>query len=309
MVGSWEVGDVIRHLEDYVAQRLWYQAKQEADRLLRLPDGYLRDQEYLVVLLSGGKARYGEGDFLGAIAFFERALQKAFTLGRTESVATCRVALGAAYIQTGELQQASEHLLSYLAELHRFRVGAKWEGHVRYNLGLVCRRSGRVSEGIEHYLEAVNFFVQRGFYRDAGDSQQNLAWLYLLDGDAEAARPHLDCAESYAHHLEPEYRAEMLCCWARYYMVTNQLAIATTYAEEILVGQTPGVLPKHKSMAAVIAGDIALLLEEIEKARLLAQRGIQFAEESREDPELIRMALELWERIELDASGQEEAAN
>lgn len=301
--------DVIRHLEEYVAQRLWYQAKQEADRLLRLPRTHLSEQEYLGVLLAGGKARYGEGDFLGAIAFFERALRLAFALHNADSMATCRVALGAAYIQTGELRQAYEHLVAYLADLQRVTDGAKWEGHVRYNLGLICRRSGRTTEGIEHYLAAVDFFVQRGFYRDAGDSQQNLAWLYLLDGNAEAARPHLDCAETYAHHLEPEYRAEMLCCWARYYRVTRQLEVATAYAEEILVGQTPGVLPKHKSMAAVIAGDIALLLEEIEQARLLAQRGIQFAEESREDPELIRMALELWERIELDASSQEEAAN
>lgn len=245
---------------------------------------------------------------MAAIAFFERALRHAFVLKQLECVATCRVALGAAYIQTGELSQAYEHLVAYLAALPRFRESAKWEGHVRYNLGLVCRRSGRVSEGIEHYLEAVNFFVQRGFYRDAGDSQQNLAWLYLLEGNAEAARPHLDCAESYAHHLEPEYRAEMLCCWARYYLVTNQPDVATAYTEEILVGQTPGVLPRHRSMATVITGDIAFLMEEFKQARFLAHRAIKLAEESR-DPELIRMALQLWERIERDTSGHEEAAN
>lgn len=299
---------MIRQLEEFISQKLWYQARQEVDRLLRLPNACLSDREYLAVLLAGGKARYGEGDFLGAIAYFERALRSAFTHKDLESIATCRMALGASYIQTAELPQAYEHLMSYLADLRRFREGAKWEGHVRYNLGLVCRRSGRVTEGIEHYLEAVNYFVQRGFYRDAGDSQQNLAWLYLLEGNAEAAVPHLECAESYAHHLEPEYRAEMLCCWARYYLVTNQPDVATAYTEEILVGQTPGVLPRHRSMATVITGDIAFLMEEFKQARFLARRAIELAEESR-DPELIRMALQLWERIELDASGQEEAAN
>jgi tetratricopeptide (TPR) repeat protein len=300
---------VIRHLEEFIAQRLWYQARQEADRLLRLPRTCLTEAEYLTVLLSGGKTRYGEGDFVGAIAFFERALRQAFTLRAIESVATCRVALGAAYVQTAELPQAYEHLMAYLADLPRFRDGAKWEGHVRYNLGLICRRTGRPAEGIEHYLAAVDFFVQRGFYRDAGDSQQNLVWLYLLEENAEAALPHLECAESYAHHLEPEYRAEMLCCWARYYLVANQPDIATAYSEEVLVGHTPGVLPRHKSMAAVIAGDIAFSMEDFAQAQLLARHAIKFAEEARRDPELIRMALQLWERIEQDASGQGKAAN
>jgi tetratricopeptide (TPR) repeat protein len=299
---------MLRNLEEFVSQKLWYKARQEADRLLRLPRTLLGEQGYLDVLLAGGKARYGEGDFVGAASFFERALQESFVQKGTESMGTCQVALGACYIQTGELFAAQEHLKAYLLSLPRYRIAAKWEGHVRYNLGLICRRTGQVDEGIENYRAAITFYEERGLYREVGDCQQSLAWLHLMNGHSEEAYPYLQSAEARTEHLDPEYRTEMLCCWAMYFRTLRHVDKATSITEEILVGNQPGLLPRHYALAAWISSDVAFMLDRFEEAKWLASLAVEKAEESR-DPELIRLTLGLAARVDHVQSNEGEAAN
>lgn len=160
----------------------------------------------------------------------------------------------------GDLYRGMTYLRNDLQDLDQYTEAATVQGKVRFNLALAYKYRRQYREAATYYMEALDWFTLRGFAAEKGMAHQNLAWLFCTLNQLDDARSHLELADGYRDTLSPKFDAEQICCWAFYYWKIGQVGSAMNLIQEILLAGRPGVDAHHRGQAALIGGQIALLM-------------------------------------------------
>lgn len=125
-----------------------------------------------------------------AIAAGEQALTWAKAQQDFDLEGRVRIHLGCAMLRLGRTSEAAALLEEYLSGMHTHADWKENEDLARYNLAVAYRHSGRLSDAVTQYRQALELPESRP--GSHVQMRQNLAWALLLIGDAEGARAQLD---------------------------------------------------------------------------------------------------------------------
>lgn len=103
------------------------------------------------ILIDLGNSVAGRGHPEQALRFYDLALRLGADLF---SQRVAQINRGAALLQTGQPEEAYQVLRSIVTD-PGVRLGARYQAAACYNLGLVCRRTGREAEAIQRFNEAI----------------------------------------------------------------------------------------------------------------------------------------------------------
>lgn len=288
---------LLGELERCLARSQWNQAKRVAQALLLLPEGTLTARELGQLYYGYGRACTWLQEYYASARLLEKAVVHALQARDWDSLGFARCNLGVSLLAVGDLPAANEAFATYYLDMSRYKEAKACEGHVRYNNALALRRQHRHGEAIVAYQLALNIFVEKGRTREAADCHQNIAWLFLLDRKTEEALPHLECAQSYVDALPPDYRVQMLVSWAYYHYVRGEVGEAVELALDVMTTTQVGVVAHHRSEAAWVAGQAALMVMRYGLAKRLALKSQQEAIAAGE-PELMSQACKLLAEVE-----------
>lgn len=266
-------------IESHLCRGEFLQAAREAERILLLD---LAQWERARVCRYLGRSRGQAGDPYGALKVLEMAHVLAQESRDWDCLGLARAELGITLLMTGDYANAIDSLQSYFLDFRRYNEARAVEGLVHYNLGLASRRRRDYPAAIDHYTRAVSWFTERGYTLHAGQTHQNLSWLYCLDGNYDEAERELITADSFLDVCGPAFQAEQLVCRALYHLCTGQLGTSMLMVEEVLRPTRTGVTPTHKGHAAWIAGCVALESRHHDMATYFADLATQFALEAKE---------------------------
>lgn len=257
---------------------LW--AARLAERLLLEPSLSQRHKAKLYRML--GRARGQGGDPYGALQVLEVSRVLATETRDWDCLGFVRAELGIAWISVGDYGNAVDCFKAYYADFNRYGEARSAEGLVHYNVGLAHRRMRNYPIAIEHYTWAVSWFTERGYTLHAGQTHQNLTWVYCLDGNYDEAERELTTADSFLEVCGPAFQAEQLVCRALYHHCTGQVGTSMLMVEEVLRPTRTGVTATHKGHAAWIAGCNALRSRHYDMATYFADLATQYALEAKE---------------------------
>lgn len=267
-------------LQGLVRRGEFIQAIREAEGLLLLTN--LSTSAQARVLKYLGRCQAQLGDFYGAV----RVLETAHVLARNSRDWDClglaRAELGIIRLLIGDYSNAIDVLQTYFLDLEHYTEARAAEGLVQYNLGLAHRRRRDYRAAIERYTLAVSWFIERGYTLHAGQTHQNIAWVYCLDGNYDEAERELTTADSFLEVCGAAFQAEQLVCRALYYHCTGQIGTSMLMVEEVLRPTRTGVTATHKGHATWIAGCNALRARHYDMATYFADLATQYALEAKE---------------------------
>jgi tetratricopeptide (TPR) repeat protein len=267
--------DTLADLEVYVRRGEFVKAQREAERLMLLPDLTPREMGRLFRL--SGRARSESGDPYGGLKVLELAIPWALKAKDWDCAGKARAELGISWLLVGDIPNAIDNFRAYLLDLHRYDEAATYLGHVHYNLGIAYRYRKDYDQAVSHYREALEWFTQRGYTLQAGETLQNLTWLYCMKGDTVSADESLTLAETYARVCGPEFKVEQILCRALLLKTQRQIQPALQLAQELLEPGRPQCTTSQKAYAAWIVGSIALSVWNVENAWYFANLAIKHA--------------------------------
>lgn len=267
-------------LEGYLRRCEFLQAIREAESLLLLPGLPQQDKRRTYRYL--GRARGQAGDPYGARKLLEMSQVLALEARDWDCLGMARAELGITWLMTGDYASAIDSFRSYFLDFKRYQEARSAEGLVHYNLGLACRRRRDYPAAIEHYTRAVAWFTERGYTLHAGQTHQNLVWVYCLDGNYDEAERELTTADSFLEVCGPAFQAEQLVCRALYHHCIGQIGTSMLAVEEVLRPTRTGVTATHKGHSAWIAGCNALRARHYDMATYFADLATQYALEAKE---------------------------
>lgn len=217
------------------------------------------------------------GETVLAIAAGEQALLWAVQQPDSELEGRIRLTLSYALLRLGRVAEASALLEQYLADLDRRPEWQRHEGLARFNLGVAYRHSGRLSEAVQQYRQALSLpESQPGFHAQI---RQNLGWALLLLGDAPAARMQLDLVA--ADVRETLSLSRLTSLWvdrAALCLLEGDTAGARSACQQVIDALDDRQRGAHLATTWITLGRIALADGDEEEARRCSQIARSHAE-------------------------------
>lgn len=251
------------------------QAITEARRILMLPD--LTPRHRAEIFRLSGRARGESGDQYGATGVLETAIGWAFKARDWDTAGMARAELGICWVEIGDIPAAIDSFQAYFLDMHRYQRAKAFEGFVHFNLALAYRRRKDHRMAIHHYQAALEWFSERGLTNYVGVVHQNVAWMYCMEGNAEAAHASLDLAGTFTGVCGPPFRVELLVGRAFAYKVQGQIGQAMALVQEVLQPGRPAVTDSHRASASWLAGTVGLAVHRLDDAWYFANSSIRYA--------------------------------
>lgn len=276
-------------LEAYLVRGEYLRTIREAEELLLDEELPLSQKAWAYRILGGARAR--SGDPYGALKVLEMAQSLSLKVQDWDCLGAARVDLGIAWLMIGDYGSSIESFQSYLLDHNRYSKAKSFQGVAHFNLALAYRRARRYQASVEHYTQALSWFTERGYTLQAGQTHQNLAWAYCLNGHYIGAGLQLAIADTYLDVCGQSFQAEQLVCRSLYFLGLGQLGTSMLMVEEVLRPSRTAVTDTHRGHAAWIAGCVALRARHLEMAAFFADMATQFALDAKEPAIMSQVSL------------------
>lgn len=159
-----------------------------------------RPREAGIATVMQGSAAFVQGDYPEAIAQFERARTWFHAAGDTFDEGRCDLRIGVAYIATGTLDMADQHVRA--ARDHALHNGdTDALGFAFHDLGIIAERRGSYSDAEAYLRQALHCFEEVGDDNGMQGVHLGLGRLYRRFGDA--ARSLKELRRSLAYEAQP----------------------------------------------------------------------------------------------------------
>jgi tetratricopeptide (TPR) repeat protein len=237
----------------------------------------------------------------------EMAIPLALASRDWDCLGKARAELGTAWVFAGDYSNAVDCFLAYLLDYRHYQTAARYLGTVHYNLALAYRRRKDNLRAVEHYKEALEWFSERGHTLMSGKTHQNLAWLYCLEQNLEAAEAEIQLAQTFAEALGAEFKTEQLICRAFLHMLRKEILEAVKLTQEVLQDGRPGTTETQRAHAYWLCGRVALAIYDLDTAQAMAELATRHALLAR-DPSAMSLASSLKAEVARRRQKNDEAA-
>lgn len=213
-------------------------------------------------------------DYPRAVHMAQQSLTWAHTAANPALIAAGNYHTGTALVNAGEWRDGQEHLEAFLVS-ERHPDTDRYRGAAMFNRGVAFLGQRSYRAATDAFRGAEETYSLAGDAPNVARCLLEAAWAELMAGRPEPAGLYLErAAVAMGDNPDVGLQHTALCHRAFYHMGLKEYALATQLCVEVLAPGRPGVTAHHRSEAAWVAGECALVVHQLESARVMAALAV-----------------------------------